>query len=95
MGKLNFPQIKQFSVTTTIAKVLDRNPKRKAVLIYNNGLVSVELFDSRKGTYGKGIPIKAGATYKQDHFNCQGEYYVICEVGTVDIRIEETIQNEH
>jgi len=94
MAKLNFPKIRNFTVTTTAQKLLDINAKRKAVLIYNNGLVSVELLDNRKQVYGNGIPIKAGAPYKNDHFNCQGEYYVICETGTVDIRVEETIQNE-
>jgi len=94
MGKLNFPQIKAFSVTTTATKVLDRNPKRKAVLIFNNGDNPVELLDSRKGTYGKGIPIAAGSAYSSDHFNCQGEYWVICSAGTEDIRIEETIQSD-
>jgi len=94
MAKLNFPRIRAFTVSTTNQKLLEVNPKRKAVLIFNNGVVTVELLDSPKGIFGQGIPIKTGTPYKNDHFNPQGEYYIICETGTVDIRIEETIQNE-
>lgn len=91
--KLNKPLIRQFTVTTTAKLLLGNNPKRKAVLIYNNGSAPVELLSSKNGEYGQGIPIHAGSCYEQDHFNAQGEYFVICESGTEDIRIEETIQH--
>ena len=93
MAKLNFPRIRAFTVTTTAKKLLDANRKRKAVLIYNNGTNPVELLDSAKAIYGQGIPILAGTEYDSDHFNPQGDYWIICSAGTVDIRIEETIQN--
>ena len=92
--KLNFPRIKSFTVTTTAQKLLDGNEKRKAVLIYNNGTAPVELLDNKKQVYGNGIPIHAGCCYPIDHFNCQGEYWIICSTGTVDIRLEETIQQD-
>ena len=93
MAKLNFPRIRNFTVTTSAQQLLDVNKNRKKVLIFNNGLVSVELVDSKQGVFGKGIPIHAGEPYRNEHFNPQGEYWVICEVGTVDIRVEETISN--
>ena len=94
MAKVNFPNIFPFTVTTTNQKLLDNKPKRKAVLIYNNGGAPVELLSSPKAIYGQGIPIPAGSCYVNEHFNCQGEYYVICSTGTVDIRVEEDIQTD-
>jgi len=92
--RLNFPHIRAFTVTTTAKKVLEANPKRKAVLIYNNGSAPVELLSSPKAPYGQGIPIHSGSCYVSDHFNCQGEYWIICSSGTVEVRIEETIQQD-
>ena len=91
MRKFNFPRIRAFTVTTTAQKLLDVNSKRKKVVIFNNGLVTVELLDDSNAVYGQGIPIHAGDVYPSDHFNPQGEYWIICETGTVDIRVEETI----
>ena len=93
MRKLNFPRIRAFTVTTTAQKLLDINANRKAVLIYNNGTSPVELLSKQTQVYGNGIPIHAGSCYPIDHFNCQGEYWIICSTGTEDVRIEETIQN--
>jgi len=93
MGKLNFPRISAFTVTTTAQQLLRVNKDRKAVLIYNNGLVTVELLDSSKAPYGQGIPIHAGKEHSITSFNCQGAYWIICETGTVDVRVEETLQN--
>ena len=93
MGKINHGDIRPFTVETTAKKVLDAKKNRKAVLIYNNGASPVELLSSPKQIYGQGIPILAGAEYDSDHFNPQGDYWIICETGTEDIRIEETIQS--
>jgi len=94
MTKLNSPRISAFTVTTTAKQVLELNPKRKAVLIYNNGSAPVELLSSSKAPYGQGIPIYAGSCYTSDHFNCQGEYWIISESADQDVRIEETIQQD-
>lgn len=92
LTKTNFPRIRAFSVTTTAKKVLERDARRKAVLIYNNGTATVYLIDSERQTTSNGIPIVPGTAYDNDHFNCQGEYWIIGS-GTDDIRIEEDIQN--
>ena len=94
MTKLNFPRIRAFTVTTTAQQILKVNKDRKAVLIYNNGTAPVELLDNNKAIYGKGIPIHAGSCYTSEGFNCQGSYWIICSSGTVDVRIEETIQQD-
>ena len=93
MGKINFPNIFPFTVTTTVQRLLKFNKQRKAVLIYNNGAAPVELLSSPHAKYGQGIPIDGSVPYSNDHFNCQGEYYVVCGAGTVDIRVEEDIQD--
>ena len=92
MVKINFPIIRKVTVTTTAQKLLDANKRRKAVLIFNAGTAPVELLSSPNAAYGTGIPIEGGSSYDNDHFNCQGAYWVICESGTVDIRVEEDIQ---
>jgi len=96
----NYPLIRAFTATTTPQLLLRRNAKRKAVLIVNNGAVVVEL-RSPQGQ-GSGIPIHPAAaatgvppgTYKNDHFNCQGEYWIVAASDTCDVRIEEDIQEE-
>ena len=94
MAKLNFPHIRAFTVTTTAKQILSANKNRKAVLIYNNGASPVELLSSPHAPYGQGIPILAGTAYDSDHFNPQGNYWIICGTGTEDVRIEETIQQD-
>lgn len=64
------------------------------MLIVNNGAVIVELLSSQLQAYGDGIPIDAGASYSNEHFNPQGEYYVIAASATCDLRIEETLSSE-
>ena len=94
MAKLNSPRIYAFTVTTTAKKLLEANLKRKAVLIFNNGDNPVELLSSSTAPYGQGMPIAAGSAYNNEHFNPQGEYWIICSSGTEDVRVEETIQDD-
>ena len=99
--KSNYPIIYAFTATTTPKLILRNNPKRKAVFIVNKGTVIVELL-SAGGIYGQGIPISpANAAsgvipdvYKIDHFNPQGEYWVVAASDTCDLRVEEDIQEE-
>lgn len=91
--KGNFPIIRAFTATTTPLIILYANLKRKAVLIVNNGGVVVELL-SQGGTYGHGIPITINTPYDNDHFNPQGEYWIVASAGTVDLRIEEDISGD-
>lgn len=91
---INFPHIRKQTVTTTALRVLRKNARRKAVLIYNNGTASVELLSSQNQAYGDGIPIPAGSTYNNEHFNAQGEYFIISESADQDIRIEEDVQQD-
>ena len=93
MDKLNRPNIFAFTVKTTAKKLLRLNKHRKAVLIYNNGAAAVELLSSGKAPYGQGMPIQASSSYTSEHFNPQGEYWVISEAADQDIRVEETIQD--
>lgn len=93
MTKMNHPRIFQFTVTTTSKKLLENKKNRKAVLIVNTGATAVELLSSPNAPYGTGIPILSNSSYNNDHFNCQGEYWVICSAGTIDIRVEEDIQD--
>lgn len=86
-----FALIKAFTVTTTAQLIVDRNPKRKALLIFNNDTTAtVYVTDSPNSLYTQGIPIPPKANYENLHF-CQGAYYIICASGTVNVRVEEDI----
>ena len=84
------PKIGAIKVTTEPKMIVDTNPKRKALLIYNNGTAPVELLSSKDGRYGDGIPILAGVPYSNQDY-CQGAYWIIAESGTQDIRFEEDV----
>lgn len=91
MGRVNYPIIRSLTVTTTTQQILNGNRNRKAVLIFNNGTVTVYLLSNKNQGISDGIPIKAGSKYDNDHFNPQGEYWIIAASGTPDVRIEEDI----
>ena len=84
------PKIGAIKVTTKPKMLVDMNPHRKALLIYNNGTAPVELLSSKDSRYGDGIPIKADRSYSNPDY-CQGAYWIIAESGTQDVRFEEDI----
>jgi len=84
------PRIGAIKVGTKPKMLLGFNPKRKALLIYNNGSATVELISSKDSRYGDGIPIAPGSSYSNKDY-CQGAYWLIAESGTQDIRFEEDI----
>jgi hypothetical protein len=92
--KINRPKIWQLTATTTPQEILSEMKNRKAVTIYNNGAVTVYLGSSGGFVATQGLPIPAGMERFYDSFNAQGQYFVIAESGTADLRIEETLQVE-
>lgn len=85
------PKIGAIKVTTKPKMIVDVNPHRKALLIYNNGTATVELLSSKDGRYGDGIPIDPQVPYSNEDY-CQGAYWIIAESGTQDVRFEEDIE---
>lgn len=94
MTKINKPLIRNLTATTTPQQILKENLSRKAVTIYNNGSVTVYLGSSITFASAQGLPIPAGMERFYDSFNAQGEYYVLADSATADLRIEETLQKE-
>lgn len=88
---MNSPTIRSHSATTTTSKILEQSKNRKAVLIYNNGASIAYLTSNRNQGTADGIPIAVNGSYANDHFNAQGDYYILTAAGTADLRIEETI----
>jgi len=87
-----YPHIHKETVTTSASLVVKQNTTRKALLIFNNDdAESIEVVSDKDSAYGSGIPIPSKANYENLHY-CQGNYYLICETGTVDARIEEDIE---
>jgi len=85
------PKIGAIKVGTKPKMLVGINPKRKRLFIYNNGTVTVEVISSKDSRYGDGIPIASGGNYTIPDY-CQGQYWIIAESGTQDIRFEEDIE---
>lgn len=85
----------QFTVTTTIRKVVDRAPFRHMVYFYNVGDSTVEILRTPIGVYGGGIPIAKGtdrlwtAWFGDD---TESEFFAITGAATADLRIEEALE---
>lgn len=93
MDKINSNQINPFTATTTSQRLFGNNKNRKAFMIYNNGSNIVEVADSNK-TYGSGYPIPVGSAISDDHFNPQGELWIIATGGNTEVRVWEIISLE-
>lgn len=94
MNKKNTNQLSVFTATTTTKQLFQEDSKRKAFLIYNNGANIVEFVDTEKGTYGYGMPLNPKAYMYDDHFNPQGQLYVVATTGNTELRIWEIISTE-
>ncbi len=89
---MNHQQVRSITVGTTSILLFEENKKRKACLIYNNSANIVELITSKDANYGSGIPIAAnGGVFSDDHYNCQGRYYLIAAGAGSDVRVLEII----
>lgn len=87
---INTNKIYPFTATTTSQLLFGNNPRRKAYVIYNNGANIVEVCSSSQA-YGQGFPIPTGQQLDDDHFNPQGELWVIATGGNTNLRVYEVI----
>ncbi|MDI6905663.1 MAG: hypothetical protein QMD13_09325 [Candidatus Bathyarchaeia archaeon] len=85
------PKIGAIKVGTTPKMLVDINPKRKALLIYNNGTANIELISSKDARYGDGIPIAPGVSFTMIDY-CQGAYWLVAESEAQDVRFEEDVE---
>lgn len=81
------PNTFSLQVGTKAQKLVAENPKRKAFLVYNNGSATVYILSGPNKSKNDGIPVPIGETYNND--TCYGEFWIIAETGTQDVRIEE------
>lgn len=82
----------QKTVTSTIAKVVDRDVDRHMVYMYNAGTVTIEIFRTPTGVYGGGIPIAAGTDRTWTAWfgdDTESEFYAVVSSTSGDLRIEE------
>jgi len=75
------------TVGTSVIELVKENPTRKGLLVYNNGSATVYILSAQNLTTSDGIPVAAGASYEND--NCTGEYWIVAESGTQNVRVEE------
>lgn len=86
---LNKIHIWSKTVGATLEKLLDVNPKRKAVYILNNGSVDVRVYESETASSFTLIPV--GTQGELDAYNCQDELWVKVGTGTCDCKITEVL----
>ena len=72
-------------VGTDVVQLVGENPKRKSLLVYNNGSANVYILGSKSNTKEDGIPIGPGVSYEDD--DSTGALYIVAETGTQDVRI--------
>ena len=94
MKKLNRNIIRRFTATTTLKQILEANANRKALLILNNGSNIVDFHDGSGREYGKGFPLSPTNALDDDHFNPQGELWVIATTGDTELCVWEILSEE-
>ncbi|MBW2559544.1 MAG: hypothetical protein JRE40_01690 [Deltaproteobacteria bacterium] len=82
-----FPKTYHITVTTKKKKLVTENPTRKGLLVYNNGSATVYILSSPALDKTDGIPVAAGGSYEND--DCYGEYWIVADSGSQDVRVEE------
>lgn len=90
MDKINTNLIHVFTATTTSQRLFAANKNRKAFAIYNNGANIVEVCGTSQA-YGFGYPIPPSQNLDDDHFNPQGELWIIATGGNTELRVWEII----
>jgi len=84
------PDANTFAVqvgSTEPVQVVKSNPRRKALLLYNNGSATIYLLSAQNKRATDGIPIPTNSAYQND--DCYGPYWAIAASGTQDLRVEE------
>lgn len=87
MPHAKYPKTYALQVGTKKQKLVAENKKRKYLFIYNNGTDTIYILSSPALNKDNGIPVPVGGSYNNEH--CYGEYWVVAESGTQDIRVEE------
>jgi len=67
--------------------LVTENSTRKGLLVYNNGTDTVYILSSPALEKEDGIPVAPGKAYDND--DCYGEYWIVAESGSQDVRVEE------
>ena len=81
------PRTFHLKVTTKKMKLVTENPTRKGLLVYNNGTDTIYILSSPALEKEDGIPVAKKTSYSND--DCYGEYWIVAESGTQDVRVEE------
>jgi len=87
MSMARLPKTRGITVTTTPQKLVTENPTRKGLLVYNNGSVTVYILSGQNIPKTDGIPVAAAASYNND--DCYGEFWIVAESGSQNVRVEE------
>lgn len=72
-------------VGTDVMSLVGENPKRKVLLVYNNGTATVYILGAESNSKEEGIPVPAGGSFDDDAST--GALYIVAESGTQDVRI--------
>ena len=72
--------------TGTVSQLVTENPKRVAVLVYNNGDQTVYILSAQNLGILDGIPVAAGNSYEND--TSTATLWVIAAGGRQDLRVQ-------
>ena len=76
----------KLNVTTKAIQLCAENPKRKGLLVYNNGDETVYVLSAPNLGTGDGMPVAAGSSYDDEQSTCRK--WIIADSGTQDVRVE-------
>jgi len=76
----------KLDVTTKVAQLCAEDPKRKAILVYNNGSAAVYILSAQNQTASDGIPVAAGSSYTND--TTTAELWIVAASGTQNVRVQ-------
>jgi len=76
---------RRLMVGTTVMGLVGEDPKRKALLVFNNGAAIVYILGAKGQTSTDGIPVPAGTSY--DDSESTGELFIVSEAAETDVRV--------
>ncbi len=86
---IGIKSVKNVSVTTEATRLLDANPGRRAVRIFNNGSAAIFVGPTDQVTKATGFPIPNGTGIIDEH--SADAWYAIIAADTADVRVMEIV----
>ena len=76
---------RRLMVGTNVLQLVSENPKRKSLLVYNNGTATVYILSAENLGKDDGMPVAAGGSFEDEETT--GALYIVAESGIQDVRV--------